>query len=166
MRILTVQNFTRDKRAQCVLSARAQTKWRLFYAAWLAIGSISSRFGTPVVILLPTWDGSRNAGSQNGWKKSLFAKRKHKITISRHFLSRGYAGFNTDTSSFSKSSVFPRPQENTKTRFSKNSCSERVFKKLHSFGDRFHRIRVGGIRIRNEKSCVFKRKPGYVWTGP
>ena len=33
------------------------------------LGSISSRFKGPVVILLPC--GARNAGSQNGWKSSL-----------------------------------------------------------------------------------------------
>ena len=40
----------------------------LFYAQ---LGSISSHFGSLVVILLPTWCGARNAGSQNGWKSSL-----------------------------------------------------------------------------------------------
>ena len=60
----------------------------------------------------------------------LYAKQKHKITISRHFLSRGQARSNTDTSSFSKSSVFPRPHENTKTAFSKNSTLENAFKKV------------------------------------
>ena len=53
----------------CALSIQASLLRRGLFHFWhagKAGGSISSRFGSPIVILLP-----RNAGSQNGWRSRL-----------------------------------------------------------------------------------------------
>ena len=54
---------------------------------------------------------------------------------------------------------FHCPHENTTTEFSKISTLEGVF------GHRFHRIRVDGRQIHEEK-VAFANENGYVWTGP
>ena len=63
-----------------------------------------------------------------------------------------------------KSTVFVHPHVLAKTAFSKSSTLESVFESS-VFGDRFHRIRVDGSRVRKEK-VAFSNEDGYVWTGP
>ena len=78
--VLTAQNFTRDKRVQSMISARTQTKWRLFFYADLLTAEVSRALSnnslkmstaTPIFFLMNQTNSIEMTTTYRNFKKSL-----------------------------------------------------------------------------------------------